>query len=137
MTFHGTLSVTGGDTVKETFTDGNSGAGVATCAAAASTGDQAVTHGFLVPTPPLGDAVTVLVSLNPYKGPATFGSGTSVSAGTLSIHGATYGLGSNAGTASVTVKADGSGSLTFMKAINQSHAGAAPIDGTVTWTCSD
>jgi hypothetical protein len=81
--------------------------------------------------------VTVLVQLNPYKGPATFGSATSVSSGTVSVRGVTYGLGSNGGTASVTVKPDGSGSLTFTKANSQSHAGGEPIDGTVTWTCTD
>ncbi len=148
ITFHGTLRISGAVTVDESFTDDAAvHDGVSSCAAAASGGDNASQpHQWQVPSPPQGDDVTINVSpgADDYNGPGTYPDPLLIGGdGVIDVNGTAYELNAGVAQETLTVKPDGSGTLTFSNVPTATMSNAVPlnwtggISGSVTWTCSN
>ncbi|HEY5357644.1 MAG TPA: hypothetical protein VIJ82_08125 [Streptosporangiaceae bacterium] len=91
---------------------------------------------FRVPSPAVGSDVYYAAEVLPYHGPGTYGKDAIAAAGAvINVGTASYNLLAASSSASVTFKANGSGSFTFANAQGTRAAGRT-LSGTVSWTCS-
>jgi hypothetical protein len=131
--FSGTVMLTGGSTLTGTFKDTKT-------ASSESCSDYVTGSAAVVYAPPAPDsgttvggemlAYTVLV----YASAGYHGAGTYMTHGMIiSVGSMAYGLTSNNEMQTITVTADGSGSLTFSNLPDELHT--ANESGTISWTC--
>lgn len=141
ISFRGSYSLTGAKQRHSSFT---AFPGVlspeSSCARLASQGNP-VPSGqksqFRIPAPPPGSPVYFLAEIMNFHGPGTYDKGSLVGEGaSLVIGDASYRPLAPGASASVTLRANGSGIFTFRHAV-ASHAAGGFISGSVQWTCSD
>ena len=145
VVFHASVQVTGRVRLTDPFTDKTTAKGVRSCAQAGTIGDQphVGAHTWLVPTPPQSNDVIVEIGTakGDYRGPGSYGQAVlAKGGGVMGIGTEAYALVSPAATATLTVHADGSGSVTFTHVPGDDdtpykgwHGG---ISGSITWTCT-
>jgi hypothetical protein len=81
--------------------------------------------------------VYFVASVSPYHGPGTYGKASILAAGPSFVVGnATYNPLAATASASVTFRANGSGTFTFRNA-RPARAAQGPLSGSVSWTCSN
>jgi len=145
VVFHAVVRTTGRVRMTDPFTDRSTAKGVRSCARAAQSGDQPSMgpRTWSVPTPPITNTVEIEVGTvaDGYHGPgryprADFAQGY----GVMGIGQEDYNLASSYAAMSMTVRADGSGVVSFVHAPGDDdvpgpgwHGG---ISGTITWTCT-
>ncbi len=143
--FHGSVALTGEFNTKETFVDGTTAKKVSSCAQAATRGDrpQMGPDTWVVPTPPLNNAVEIEIGTSPrgYHGPGRYARAVLADGnGAMDVGPESYLLSTTDGTVSMTVNADGSGNVTFTDAPGDDdspHPGwHGGISGTIAWTCT-
>jgi len=145
VVFHGDVQTTGRVTMSDSFTDTATAKGVSSCAQAAQRGDRpSVGPGiWSVPTPPFDNTVEIEVGTigRGYHGPGSYPQSALVLGdGVMGIGQEDYNLASPYAKATMSVRADGSGVVTFVHAPGDDdvpgpgfHGG---ISGTISWTCS-
>jgi hypothetical protein len=156
ITMSGTVEITGGNTASGAFsttgyTRQPSCAAYAADGSAASDPGPAGTEGtFKIPGPligvplePSGDVYASTLRIVPaiYQGPGTYVNDATTEhiVGQILLDdipdGASYFL--EDGAATVTINADGSGTLTFQDILEDTDGIPTSISGTVTWTCTE
>lgn len=140
IAFDGKLRVSGGQLLRTSFT---AFPGVtsprSSCAHIAATGTPAgngrLTQ-FRIPSPPEGGNLTIAVEISPYRGPGTYQKASLVAVGPSVVIGtASYNLLAAGAVATVTLRANGSGELTFADAA-ATKRGQPALSGAIQWTCS-
>jgi hypothetical protein len=139
ISFTGTFHVTGSRTAHLSF---RAFPGVtkpaSSCSALAADGTPVGTgepRQFRIPAPPGGSTAYFDISVGPYHGPGSYGTGKILSVGQSIVVGtASYGLLSSRATASATIRPNGSGTFRFAGA--KGGRRGRTISGTVTWKCT-
>jgi hypothetical protein len=143
--FHGFMSTTGLILTTLPFTDSLTAKDVASCTQAATVGDQPAigANTWAVPTPAPGNPVIldIRTSDRGYHGPGMYPQSTFVQGkGTMVIAQETYDLAASGGTASMTLRSDGSGEVTFSHVPATSDSPTpgreGAVSGSIKWTCS-
>jgi hypothetical protein len=141
IAFNGRLDVSGAHSLHATF---RAFPGVtrpkSSCAHIAAVGTPAAKgqpKQFIIPAPPQGGDISFAAEVQPYHGPGTYHKSSIVAVGASVIIGsASYNLLSSGAIVSVTVNANGSGTLIFKNAA-AAQVGQSALSGRVQWTCSE
>lgn len=145
VVFHGFMKTTGLILTTLPFTDSLTAKNVASCTQAAAAGDVPAIgpNTWAVPTPAPGNPVILDIRTGQggYHGPGAFPQSTFVQGkGTMVIAQETYDLASPNTIASMTVRSDGSGEVTFTHVPATSNSPTpgrqGAVSGTINWTCS-
>ena len=145
VVFHGSVALSGEFHTRETYTDASTGKKARSCAAAGAHGDRPSMgpDTWIVPTPPINNTVEIEIgtAVRGYRGPGRYGQATLTEGnGAMDVGPESYDLTSPDGKASMTVKADGSGSVTFAHVPGDDdnpHPGwHGGISGTIAWSCT-
>jgi hypothetical protein len=140
ITFKGTLRLRGAAAQHVSFSafpgvtsPASSCARIAVRGTPAARGEQ---PRFEIPSPAAGSPTYFTAEVSPYRGAGTYGKASILAVGASIIVGsASYNPLAAQATASVTIRADGSGRFTFTNAAESDPAKPA-LSGSVSWTCS-
>lgn len=140
ITFNGNLRVSGAQRLKMSFTAfpgvTSPKSSCAHIAAIGTPGGKGLVEQFRIPSPPEGGNVTIGAEISPYGGPGTYRKASLVAVGpSVVIGNASYNLLAVGAVVRVTLRANGSGELTFVGAA-AAGSGQSALSGTIQWTCS-